>query len=274
MSAIEQTIESANTTNVNVVDLEKRVKDMYRDVAQHPEGEFHFEMGRTMAARLGYTSEQLDNIPAAAINSFAGVGYYFHLADLKLGEKVVDLGSGSGMDSFIAAMVVGQDGEVVGIDMTDEQLKKSSALRDEAGYKNIKFLKGYIQSAPCEDESFDAVISNGVINLAPNKNKVFEEAYRLLKYGGRIALCDIVTETNLPTGITCDATLWAACIGGALQVDDYLDAIKAAGFIVEKVEDNPEYHFISDNAKGATKTYGVKSISVLARKSDGINSDS
>lgn len=272
MSAVAKKIEAAINTEVNATDLEQRVKNMYRDVAQNPDGEFHFEMGRTMAARLGYPTYHLDNIPEDAIKSFAGVGYYFHLADLKSGEKVIDLGSGAGMDSFFAAIEVGQDGEVVGVDMTDEQLNKSDALRKDAGYQNIKYLKGYIQSAPCEDESFDAVISNGVINLAPNKNKVFNEAYRLLKYGGRLALSDIVSDVHLPSDITCDATLWAACIGGALQQDDYLDAIRSAGFIIEKVEENPEYHFISDNAQWATDTYGVKSISVLARKADGMYS--
>lgn len=272
MSATATKIEAANNTDVNANDLEQRVKDMYRDVAQNPDGDFHFEMGRTMASRLGYPSYHLDNIPADAIKSFAGVGYYFHLANLKSGEKVIDLGSGAGMDSFFAAIEVGQDGEVVGVDMTDEQLDKSDSLRKEAGYQNIQYLKGYIQSAPCADESFDAVISNGVINLAPNKNKVFNEAYRLLKHGGRLALSDIVTDVQLPSDITCDATLWAACIGGASQQDDYINAIKSAGFIVEKVEENPGYHFISDNAQWATKTYGVKSITVLARKTDGIYS--
>ena len=270
MSATAKKIEEANNTEVNASDLEQRVKDMYRDVAQNPDGEFHFEMGRTMASRLGYPSYHLDNIPNDAIKSFAGVGYYFHLADLKSGEKVIDLGSGAGMDSFFAAIEVGQDGEVVGVDMTDEQLHKSDELRKNAGYENIKYLKGYIQSAPCEDETFDAVISNGVINLAPNKTKVFNEAFRLLKHGGRIALSDIVTEVQLPSDITCDATLWAACIGGALQEDDYINAIKSAGFIIEKIEDNDDYHFISDNAQWATKTFGVKSISVLARKPDGL----
>ena len=270
MSALASNLESANNTEVNATDLEQRVKDMYRDVAQNPEGDFHFEMGREMASRLGYPKYHLDNIPAGAINSFAGVGYYFHLANLKPGEKIVDLGSGSGMDTFYAAIDVGQEGEVVGVDMTDEQLHKSNVLRQQSGYQNIKYLKGYIQSAPCEDESFDAVISNGVINLAPNKNKVFKEAYRLLKHGGRLALSDIVTDVHLPSDITCDATLWAACIGGALQTDDYLEAIRSAGFIIEAVEDNPGYHFISDNAQWATKTFGVKSISVLARKADGI----
>lgn len=251
---------------LNTTELEQKVKDMYRDVAQRPDGEFHFEMGRGLAERLGYAPEDLDRIPAAAIESFAGVGYYFHLASLQPGEAVVDLGSGSGTDTFVAALKVGASGKVVGIDMTDEQRSKAERLRDEAGFANVSYLKGYIEDLPCEDASFDAVISNGVINLSADKGKVFREVARVLKPGGRLALSDIVTESQLPDGITCNATLWAACIGGAMQQDDYRAAIEAAGLRVEKMQDNPQYLFISDNALGASKKYGVKSISLLAVK--------
>jgi arsenite methyltransferase len=247
-------------------DLERKVKDMYREVAQRPEGEFHFEMGRGLAERLGYAPEDLDRIPAAAIESFAGVGYYFHLANLQEGESVVDLGSGSGTDTFVAALKVGASGKVVGIDMTDEQRSKAERLRDEAGFASVSYLKSYIEDLPCEEASFDAVISNGVINLSADKAKVFREVARVLKPGGRLALSDIVTEKQLPEGISCNATLWAACIGGAMQQDDYRAAIEAAGLRVEKVQDNPQYLFISDNALGASKKYGVKSISLLAVK--------
>ena len=111
------------------------------------------------------------------------------------------------------------------------------------------------------------MISNGVINLAPDKAAVFREAARLLKAGGRLALSDIVTDVKLPEGITCNATLWAACIGGALQVDDYVRAVESAGLRVREVRDNPQYRFISENAQGAAKKYGVKSVSLLALKS-------
>jgi len=252
--------------NVDAEALEQKVKKMYKDVAERPKEEFHFEMGREMAERLGYPAETLETIPSEAIDSFAGVGYYFHYADLQTGESIVDLGSGSGMDTFFAARKVGTSGRVVGIDMTDEQLKKANTLRDKSEINNVSYTKSYIQDTPCDSGSFDAVISNGVVNLAPSKVDVFKEAARLLKPGGRLALADIVTETRLPEGITCNATLWAACIGGALQQDDYLDAIRESGFIIEQVQDNPEYHYISDSAQGATQTYGVKSISVLARK--------
>lgn len=251
---------------VNAVELEHKVKAMYKAVAENPHDEFHFEMGRDMAERLGYPARVLDRVPADAIDSFAGVGYYFHLADLQPGERVIDLGSGSGMDAFFAATRVGPTGSVVGVDMTDAQLAKSIQLRNQHGFHNVSYLYGYIQAAPCEDESFDAVISNGVINLAPDKHEVFEEAARLLKPDGRLALADIVTEVRLPSGIKCDATLWAACIGGAMQRDDYLDAIRSAGLEIEQVQENPEYRFISDSAQGATAQFGVKSISVLARK--------
>ena len=251
---------------LDTVDLEQKVKAMYRDVAQDPHGEFHFEMGRVMAERLGYSPEDLDRIPAEAIDSFAGVGYYFHLADLAQGEHVLDLGSGSGMDSFIASLKVGDSGKVTGVDMTDEQRAKASRLRDAASIGNITYVKGYIEEIPCEDASVDAVISNGVINLSANKSKVFHDITRILKPGGRLAISDIVTEVQLPEGVTCDATLWAACIGGAMQQDDYRAAIESAGLSIVELQENPGYQFISDNAKGASKEWGVKSISLLAKK--------
>jgi ubiquinone/menaquinone biosynthesis C-methylase UbiE len=253
-------------TNIDSKELESKVKAMYRDVAENPHGDFHFEMGRKLAERLGYSPTDLDRVPNESIESFAGVGYYFHFADLKQGEAVLDLGSGSGMDTFIAALKVGPRGKIIGIDMTDEQRRKAERLRDGAGLKNVTFLKAYIEEVPCPDASIDAVISNGVINLSPDKPKVFREAARLLKSGGRLAISDIVTEKQLPEGISCNVTLWAACIGGAAQQDNYRADVEAAGLKVVKVEDNPAYQFISENAQGASKKFGVKSISLLAVK--------
>ena len=247
-------------------ELESKVKEMYRQVAEEPEGEFHFEMGRALTERLGYPPADLDRIPAQAIESFAGVGYYFHLADLKAGESVIDLGSGSGTDTFMAALKVGSSGRVVGVDMTDAQRTKAERLRDAAGFANVTYLKGYIEDLPVEDASFDALISNGVINLSADKPQVFREVARVLKPGGRLVISDIVTESQLPEGITCNATLWAACIGGAMQQDDCYAAIEAAGLRVVTREDNPQYRFISDNALGASEKFGVKSVSILAVK--------
>lgn len=251
---------------IDAAELEAQVKAMYRDVATHPHGKFHFEMGRVLAERLGYAPSDLNAVPSEAIDSFAGVGYYFDLAQLLPGETVVDLGSGSGMDSFIAALQVGQSGSVIGLDMTDEQLAKAQRLCAAAGLLNVSYRKAYIQATGLGDATCDAVISNGVINLAPDKRAVFREAARLLKPGGRLALADIVTDVQLPEGITCNVTLWAACIGGAMQVDDYIAAITSAGLRVQQVKDNPQYQFISDNAQGASRKYGVKSVSILAIK--------
>jgi arsenite methyltransferase len=246
--------------------LEQKVKAMYRAVALEPQGEFHFEMGRAMAERLGYAPADLDRIPAASIDSFAGVGYYFDLARLKAGEKVVDLGSGSGMDTFVAALKAGAAGSVTGIDMTEEQLAKAERLRAAAGFGNVSYRQAYIQATGLAGSAYDCVISNGVINLAPDKREVFAEAARLLKPGGRLALADIVTTVQLPEGITCDATLWAACIGGAMQVDAYVEAIRQAGLRVLELRDNPQYQFISSNAQGAARKFGVKSVSLVAAK--------
>lgn len=238
---------------------------MYKKVALHPEVEYHFEMGRKLAERVLYPSNTLDKIPSQAIDSFSGVGYYFDLAQLKKGEVAVDLGSGSGMDAFFAAIEVGETGEVIGIDMTNEQLEKSSNLRDAAGLSQVIFRKSYIEELPIMSNSVDAVISNGVINLSSEKAKVFNEAARILKSGGRLAISDIVTETKLTENISCDATLWAACIGGAMQIDAYKQLIEDAGLEIVQVKDNP-YAFISNSAQWATEKFGIKSVSILALK--------
>jgi arsenite methyltransferase len=248
-------------------DLERRVKEMYREVAEEPDNEFHFEIGRELAERLGYPRSELDAVPSEAIESFAGVGFYFDLAAIRPGETVVDLGSGSGMDSFLAARHVGATGRVIGIDITDAQLEKATRIAHEQGIENAEFRNAHIEQLPLEDACADVVISNGVINLSPAKDRVFAEAARVLRPGGRLALADIVTNTQLPVGVTCDASLWAACIGGAMQRDDYREAIESAGFEIQELKENDEYRFVSERADNATKKYGVKSVSLLAVKS-------
>ncbi|HEX6234457.1 MAG TPA: methyltransferase domain-containing protein [Jiangellaceae bacterium] len=250
-------------------DLEERVKQMYREVAIHPHRSFHFETGRALAERLGYPPGELDAIPAGAIDSFAGVGYFFDLAEIRAGETVVDLGSGAGLDSLLAAHQVGATGRVIGVDMTDAQLEKARRLAAEAGIANVEFWSGHIEQLPLQEASTDVVISNGVFNLSPAKPAVFAEAARVLRPGGRLVLADIVTESELPDGVTCDAALWAACVGGAAQAERYVEMINRAGFAIETVRDN-KYRFLSDSAVNATAKWGVKSISLLARKTENI----
>jgi len=253
------------TVTVDTNELEQKVQLMYRAVATEPHGEYHFELGRSLAERLGYPAGVLDELPDGAIESFAGVGYFFDLAELQPGESVVDLGSGSGMDVFFACTRVGPHGRVVGVDFTAEQLAKAESLSAVAGFDQTEFRAGRIEQLPIEDESADCVISNGVINLSPEKEAVFAEAARVLRPGGRLAIADIVSEQQLKQSIVCDADLWASCIGGAAQEDGYRQAIEAAGLRIEDIRRNP-YEFISERARDASAKYGVKSVSLLARK--------
>jgi SAM-dependent methyltransferase len=256
----------ASTRSLDVDDLRNKVRHMYTAVARQPQEGFHFEIGPDLAVRLGYAPADLDRIPAAAIASFAGVGHYFDLANVAPGETIVDFGSGSGTDTFVAAVHVGPAGRVVGVDMTEAQLEKSRRLAQAAGFAHVELCDGFLEAVPLPDGIADCVISNGVINLCPDKRRVFAEAARLLKPGGRLALADIVTDRPLPASVTCNATLWAACIGGAAQRDDYTGAIEAAGLRVGEVRENPMYVFLSTSAQGAARDYGVKSISLLAVK--------
>ena len=251
---------------LDTADLTERVKGMYQEVALHPDHDFHFETGRPLAERLGYPAADLDRIPAAAIDSFAGVGYFLDLAAIAPGQVVLDLGSGSGTDSFLAALAAGEAGSVIGIDMTAEQLAKATDLAADVGIASVEFREGQIENPPVDPGSVDCVISNGVVNLSPDKPAVFAAAAVALRPGGRLAIADIVSAKQLPEGVTCDASLWAACIGGAMQRDLYLETIEAAGFEIAEVRENDRYRFISDRADNATSKYGVTSISLLAHR--------
>lgn len=265
---IERDAHLPQTNAVELVDtdyLVNAIKDMYREVAENPDGDFHFLTGRSLAERLGYPVDLLDAVPAPASASFAGVGYYFDYAALRPGETVVDLGSGSGNDLFAAAVQVGETGRVIGIDMTDAQLAKSRSLRDRHGFAHVELIESRIEDLPLEDASADCVISNGVINLAPDKDRVFREAARVLKPGGRFAVADIVSGRPLVGRTRRNCDLWAACIGGAVPRESYLGAIESAGLTVQDVRDNP-YEFITERALQASEKYGVVSISLLATK--------
>lgn len=253
---------------IDTDELLEKVKAMYGRVAQAPEEPFHFETGRALAERLGYPAAHLEAIPPEAVESFAGVGYFFDLADLQEGEEVLDLGSGSGMDAFIASIHVGSRGRVVGVDVTPEQLSKARQLQADHHFSQVSFEEARIENLPFDDGSFDTVISNGVINLAPDKEKVFQEAARVLRPGGRLAIADIVTESTLTEAIVANVDLWASCIGGAPQQDAYQEMLGRAGLRPARIKTNP-YEFLSEQARNASERFGVKSISVLARKETG-----
>jgi arsenite methyltransferase len=242
--------------------LEAAVKDMYRDVARG-DADLHFEIGRDMAEHLGYDPSLLDAIPAEAVASFAGVGHHLDLAGLRPGDTVLDLGSGSGTDIFCAAVLVGETGRVVGVDMTDAQLAKAGRF---CGYfPQVELVQSRIESLPFDDKTFDVVISNGVINLSPHKGRVFAEAARVLRHGGRLAISDIVSGRALKERTRRNVDLWAACIAGAIPRSSYMDALQANGLEVLQTRVN-DYRFISERALDACSTYAVESVSLLATR--------
>lgn len=178
---------------------------------------------------IGYSAHELKSIPESAVLGL-GCGNPTALAELKNGEIVLDLGSGAGIDVFLAANKVGQSGHVIGVDMTEEMIKRAEKIAKENGYKNVEFRLGEIENLPVKDKTIDVIISNCVINLSPDKLQTFKEAFRVLKPGGRLMVSDLVTEGILPEDIRKSFDAWSECIAGALEKNEYLDTIKKAGF--------------------------------------------
>jgi arsenite methyltransferase len=251
---------------VDDAELTRRVTDIYREVALRPGGGFHFETGRELAERLGYDRHELERIPAGAVASFAGVGYHLDLAAPEPAERVLDLGSGSGTDAFLAAGRVGVTGRVVGVDMTMEQVAKAERLRIGGRVDQVRFVWDRIEEPAVPEGSMDVVISNGVLNLSARKQDVLAQAARALRRGGRLAISDVVTERPIVERTVRQADLWAACIAGAMTAEDLLLSTERAGFDIRAVRGNPAYAFVSDRARRTTDTYGATSVSLLAVK--------
>jgi arsenite methyltransferase len=188
--------------------LRDAIQEEYDQVACEPDRGFHFHTGRALARMLGYDEEWLENIPEAAIESFAGTGNPFSLGALKPGEKIVDVGSGAGIDSLIAANMVAPEGQVVGIDMTPSMLEKARRSATEAGFDNVEFRLGYAEELPVESAWADRVISNGVLNLIPDKLAGLKEMARVLKPGGRLQIGDILVQKEVPDSAKSDIDLW------------------------------------------------------------------
>ena len=196
--------------HVDAEALREDVKSKYREVATDPHGEYHFHTGRPLAKRLGYKDQLVDKMPDEAVESFAGVGNPFSLRDLKPGERIVDVGSGGGFDCFIAAGQVGTSGQVIGIDMTEEMLAKSQSTARSMDLANVQFRNGLLEDVPVEDDWADVVISNGVINLCPDKQQVFSEINRVLRPGGYLQFADIANGQPVPVAAIANIDLWTA----------------------------------------------------------------
>ena len=214
------------------------------------------------AEAVGYLKEDLENVPEGAAMGL-GCGNPIAIAELREGETVLDLGAGAGMDVFLAANKVGAKGRVIGVDMTREMIDRASAIAKSNGYENVEFRLGEIEKLPVDDGSMDTVISNCVINLSPDKSKVFSEAYRVLKPRGKLIVSDIVSEHQLPDGIREDPNAWAGCIAGALEQQEYLAKIREAGFRDLQLVPNGEFY--AEDVK-SSEVVKLVSISVKAYK--------
>jgi arsenite methyltransferase len=186
-----------------------------------------------------YPADLLTTVPGDISNFSLGCGDPISLAELQPGQTVLDLGSGGGLDCILAAQKVGETGRVIGVDMTPEMLEKARANVQRLGLENVEFRQGYLESLPLGDDSIDVVISNCVINLSPDKPQVFREIFRVLKPGGRVAVSDIVTNGPLPESVKSSLSGWAACVSGAIDISDYVQAMLAAG--LEDVQMTPTY---------------------------------
>ena len=247
--------------------IKEVVKKKYAQIARQEENSCCPSCGcgtssLAQAGMVGYLKEDLEAIPEEAIMGL-GCGNPVAFAELKTGEIVLDLGSGAGVDTFLAANKVGVEGKAIGVDMTKEMVERAAGIAREHGYKNVEFRLGELENLPVEDESVDVIISNCVINLCPDKSKVFQEAYRVLKPGGRIVISDIVSEGALPDDIKDDIDAWACCIGGALDQQEYLQRMKEAGFT--NVQVIPTWGFYVESETSRIKGRLV-SVTVKARK--------
>ncbi|HEY6753002.1 MAG TPA: methyltransferase domain-containing protein [Rubrobacteraceae bacterium] len=198
--------EQEPALDVNV--LRHAIQEEYDEVASHPHKGFHFHTGRPLACMLEYQDEWLEGIPESCIESFAGTGNPFSLGEISSGERVVDVGCGAGIDSLIAAKKVGPDGRVVGVDMTPSMLKKARRAAGEAELKNVEFREGYAEALPVHDGWADVLISNGVLNLMPDKAAALEEMSRVLKPGGRLQIGDILVQKAVPESAKRKIDLW------------------------------------------------------------------
>jgi SAM-dependent methyltransferase len=238
------------------------VREMYSEVASLPSKQFHFPTGRSACLFVGYPEDWLDRLPASAVESFAGVGFPFRAETIRPGDRVLDIGAGSGTDTLIAARAVAPGGRVFALDMTPTMLAKlrnNVALADAA---NVEVIEGDAESIPLPDDSVDVVTSNGVLNLVPDKPKAFAEIHRVLRPGGRVQVADIVIGCPVGENARRDPKLWAECVVGASLQHDYVELFHSSGFA--EVTVLREFDYFSASASADTRrvaqSLGAKAI--------------
>jgi arsenite methyltransferase len=244
------------------------VRRMYTDVARMPEREFHFPTGRRACELLGYPAEQLDLLPSTAVESFAGVGYPFAAGVIRIGDTVLDIGSGSGTDALIAVGLVGPSGRVIGVDLTEVMRDKLRANAAAAGADNLEVLSGNAEAIPLPDGSVDVVTSNGVLNLVPDKPRAIREIARLLRPGGRLQVADIVVRTLPSESCRSQPELWAECIVGATTAESYVTGFEAVGLCDVEVLSRSDYFEASSSpdTRRVAGSFGAHAAVFRARK--------
>ncbi|HEX6132738.1 MAG TPA: methyltransferase domain-containing protein [Longimicrobiales bacterium] len=255
------------TTNQRDIIFEA-VRAMYTQVATEPHRGFHFPTGRSACRLVGYPDEVLAPLPATAVESFAGVGYPFAASVIRPGDTVLDIGSGSGTDALIASALVGSQGHVVALDMTDAMRAKLQANAALAGARNVLVLDGNAESIPLPDESVDVVTSNGVLNLVPDKAAAVREIARVLRPGGRVQIADIIVATSPSEACRSQPQLWAECIVGATREDEYLGLFGVAGLTGVEALRHHDYfaHSSSEETRKVAGSFGAIAFVMTAEK--------
>lgn len=248
--------------------IQHAVRDMYTAVARMPGRVFHFPTGEVACRLLGYPQEQIQAIPATAVESFAGVGYPFAADLIRAGDHVLDIGSGSGTDALICAKLVGNGGRVYALDMTEEMRNKLRSNVAAAGITNLEILDGEAEAIPLPDASVDMVTTNGVLNLVPDKARAIAEIFRVLKPGGRLQISDIALARGISERFRQDPQLWAECVVGAVEEERYLEMLRLAGLEgVERIGHFDYFsHSSSDKTREVARLFNAYSITIRARK--------
>ena len=244
------------------------VRQMYTDVATFPEREFHFPTGRAACLFVGYPVDWLDRIPATAVESFAGVGFPFSADVIRKGDRVLDIGAGSGTDTLTAARLVGPQGKVFALDMTQAMLAKLRANAARGDVRNVEVIEGNAETIPLPEASVHVVTSNGVLNLVPDKPRAFAEIHRVLRPGGRVQIADIVVSEPVSESAKGNPKLWAECVVGASVEHNYLDLFRTAGFANVTVLRSLDYFSGSGSAdtRKIAAALGAKAIEITMER--------
>lgn len=244
------------------------VKDMYTTVAEAPDSEFHFPVGRAACQLLGYEAETLDRLPPPLLESFAGVGCPFRADAVRSGDTALDIGAGAGNDTLIAGQLVGPDGHVAALDLTPAMTRKLRRTVAEAGASNISVVQASAEALPVADEAVDSITSNGALNLVPDKRRAVAEMFRVLKPGGRLQIADVVISRPVTVDCSTDPRLWVECVVGATVEEDFLALFRDAGFEdVEVLRTNDYFaHSPSAQTREIAASFDARSIEVTMRR--------